>query len=181
MSRIGKKIITIPSSVKVEKLAHEIKITGPKGTLTQAIHPRVNIEQTSEGLVVTVPQEDNKKDRALWGTFGSLLKNMVVGVTDGYKKQLQIEGVGYKVVLKGNDLNLEVGFSHPVVFAAPTGIKFSVEKNVITVEGFDKQLVGETAAQLRAVKKPEPYKGKGIRYTTEVVRRKAGKTGAKAA
>jgi len=181
MSRIGKKILTIPSGVQVENKPGEIRIKGPKGELIQKIHPRVSILQASEGVSVKVVNENNKKDRSLWGTFGSLLENMIQGVTVGFKKQLEINGVGYKANLKGDKLSLEVGYSHPVEIAPPSGIKFSVEKNIITVEGINKELVGEIAAQIRKVRKPEPYKGKGIKYVDEIIRRKAGKTAAKAA
>jgi large subunit ribosomal protein L6 len=179
MSRIGKKIVTIPTRVTVDIKNSEFKVKGPKGELVQKIHPHITITQTPEGLVVKTAHETDKKDRALWGTFASLLENMVEGVTNGFKKQLEINGVGYKASLKGANLSLEVGFSHPVEITPPSGaIKFTVEKNIITVEGIDKQLVGEIAAQIRQVRKPEPYKGKGIRYEKEVVRRKQGKKSA---
>jgi large subunit ribosomal protein L6 len=181
MSRIGKKNLVVPSGVNVDIRAGEIKIKGPKGELAQKIHPHITISQTTDGLVVKVISETNKKDRALWGTFASLVENMLQGVTVGFKKQLEINGVGYKASLKGNHLNLEVGFSHPVEIVPPSAIVFSVEKNIITVEGIDKQVVGEIAAQIRSVRKPEPYKGKGIKYVDEIIRRKAGKTAAKAA
>lgn len=182
MSRIGKKNLTIPAGVTVDIRNGEIKIKGPKGELVQRIHPHITISQAPEGLTVRVVHETNKKDRALWGTFASLLENMIEGVTNGFKKQLEINGVGYKASLKGPHLSLEVGFSHPVEIAPPSAaVKFAVEKNIITVEGIDKQIVGEVAAQIRNVRKPEPYKGKGIKYVDEVIRRKAGKTAAKAA
>lgn len=181
MSRIGKKNITIPAGVAVDIHNGEVKIKGPKGDLVQKIHPHVTVSQTPEGLSVKVVNETNKKDRALWGTFASLLENMVQGVTSGFKKQLEINGVGYKASLKGANLNLEVGFSHPVEITPPPNIKFVVEKNIITIEGVDKKMVGEIAARVRGVRKPEPYKGKGIKYVEEVIRRKAGKTASKAA
>jgi large subunit ribosomal protein L6 len=182
MSRIGKKNIEVPAGVTVEITNNEVKIKGPKGELKQAIHPRITILRTDNVLNVKVADENSKKDRALWGTYASLLENMVQGVTEGFKKQLEINGVGYKATLKGTTLVLEVGFSHPVEILAPNPtIKFTIEKNIITVEGVDKQVVGEVAAHIRAVKKPEPYKGKGIKYIDEVVRRKAGKSAAKAA
>lgn len=180
MSRIGKQVLPIPPQVTVEVTSGEIKVKGPKGTLKLATHPRVSVAKTDEGLTVKVVNEVYKKDRALWGTYGSILQNMMQGVTQGFKRQLEINGVGYKATLKGKNLVLEVGFSHPVEIAPPEQVIFSVEKNIITVEGVDKQVVGEMAAQVRAVRKPEPYKGKGIKYLEEVIRRKAGKTAAKA-
>ncbi|HLD60802.1 MAG TPA: 50S ribosomal protein L6 [Patescibacteria group bacterium] len=181
MSRIGKKIRTLPAGVSAEVKGGEIIIKGPKGELRQRLHPRVTVVVNGSEVTTKVVAEENKRDRALWGTFSSLIENMIDGVTQGFKKQLEINGVGFKAALKGADLNLEVGFSHPVIVKAIPGIKFTVEKNVITVEGSDKQMVGETAAMIRRVKKPEPYKGKGIKYVEEVIRRKAGKTAAKAA
>ncbi len=181
MSRIGKKLITIPAGASVQVSSREVVVKGPKGEIRLALHPHITVLETAEGLTVKPVSETNKKDRALWGTFASIIRNMIAGVTTGFKKQLEINGVGYKATLKGKNLQLEVGFTHPVEVAAPAGIAFSVEKNIITVEGADKHLVGELAAHIRSVKKPEPYKGKGIRYIDEVIRRKAGKTAAKAA
>lgn len=175
MSRIGKKIITIPENVEVTIEDSVIKVKGPKGELKQQINPLVTIEKTKEGLKLSVAKENNKKERAIWGLFGSLVLNMVIGVTQGYKKQLEINGVGYKVVPKGNDLLLHVGFSHPVDFKVPQDVTATVNENIITIEGKDKQIVGETAAQIREIKKPEPYKGKGIKYVDEIILRKAGK------
>lgn len=179
MSRIGKLTRVIPQGVTAEISKNKLVIRGPKGELSQEIHPRVTVSINNGELAVMVVNPDDKKDRALWGTFSSLIDNMLVGVTAGFQKQLEINGVGFKVALKGEMLNLELGFSHPVTFKPPMGIKFTVEKNIVTVAGIDKQLVGETAAQLRALRKPEPYKGKGIKYVDEVIRRKAGKTAAK--
>ena len=132
-------------------------------------------------VTTQVVNENNKQDRALWGTFSSLVINMVKGVTEGFKKELEINGVGYKAAMKGTNLMLEVGFSHPVEIKPAAGVKFAVDKNLITIEGVDKQMIGEMAAQIRSIRKPEPYKGKGIKYVTEVIRRKAGKTAAKGA
>ncbi|PIT88449.1 MAG: 50S ribosomal protein L6 [Candidatus Magasanikbacteria bacterium CG10_big_fil_rev_8_21_14_0_10_36_32] len=179
MSRIGKKIRTIPQGVTVEISGNELIVRGPKGELRQVIHPRVTISINNGEIAVMVVNTEDKKDRSLWGTFSSLIENMLDGVTNGFQKQLEINGVGYKVSLKGEALNLELGFSHPILFKLPAGIKFAVEKNVVTVSGIDKQLVGETAAQIRNLRKPEPYKGKGIKYVDEVIRRKAGKTATK--
>ncbi len=181
MSRIGKKIRTLPAGVTADIKAGELVVKGPKGELKQKLHPHISIVVSGSEVSVKVANETNKKDRSLWGTFSSILENMIEGVTTGFKKQLEINGVGYKAALKGANLNLEVGFSHPVEVKTIPGIKFAVDKNVITVEGSDKQVVGEMAAIIRRIKKPEPYKGKGIKYIDEVIRRKAGKTAAKAA
>lgn len=181
MSRVGKKILALPAGVTADIRPGEVAIKGPKGELVEKIHPRVRINKTDAGLTVGVVNENDTHDRALWGTFASLLENMVQGVTVGYKKQLEVNGVGYKVATKGAGLVLEVGFSHPVEVTPLPSTKVTVEKNVITVEGPNKQQVGEMAAQIRNIKKPEPYKGKGIKYATETIRRKAGKTAAKSA
>jgi large subunit ribosomal protein L6 len=181
MSRIGKKLRAIPAGVTVEQHGTELVIKGPKGELRQKLHPRITVSTDNGQLSVSVVNPENTKDKALWGTFSSLVKNMLDGVTVGFKKQLEINGVGFKAAIKGANLQLEVGFSHPVELAPENGIKFEVEKNVITISGADKQAVGEMAARVRAVKKVEPYKGKGIKYIDEVVRRKAGKTAAKTA
>lgn len=181
MSRIGKKIHVLPGGVTAEVRGNEVLIKGPKGELKQKVHPRVSVIVNNDQVEVKVANEKIKKDRALWGTFSSIIENMIKGVTEGYKKSLEINGVGFKVAMKGADLGMEVGYSHPVVFKAPADIKISVDKNIITVEGIDCQLVGETAARIRAIRKPEPYKGKGIKYVDETIRRKAGKAAAKAA
>lgn len=181
MSRIGKKLRVLPVGVTAEIGGGKLKIIGPKGVLVLALHPLITVVVKDNTIAIAVADENNKRNRALWGTFSSLIANMILGVTQGFKKQLEINGVGYKAALKGADLNLEVGYTHPVAVKAPEKVKFTVEKNIITIEGIDKQLVGETAAKIRAIKKPEPYKGKGIKYTDEIVRRKAGKTAAKTA
>ena len=175
MSRIGKQIIQIPQGVTVETVEDFIIVKGPKGELKKALNPIVKVNITDSEVTVKVDNENDKKERSLWGTFASHIKNMVVGVTEGYKKQLEINGVGYRVAMQGKDLKMEVGFSHSVIFDVPEGITLTVEKNLITVEGIDKELVGQIAAEIRAIKKPEPYKGKGIKYVDEVIRRKAGK------
>jgi large subunit ribosomal protein L6 len=181
MSRIGKKKITLPSGVTAAVEKNQISIKGPKGELKLNIHPRVVVVCDKNEIATQVVNENNKQDQALWGTFASLIINMVKGVTEGFKKELEINGVGYKAAMKGQNLMLEVGFSHPVEIKPMAGIKFAVEKNIITVEGVDKQVVGEMAAQIRKVRKPEPYKGKGIKHVTEFIQRKAGKTAAKSA
>ncbi len=175
MSRIGKQKISLPNGVTAGIEKNQIFVKGPKGELRQAVHPRVIVAVDGNEVSVSVVDENNKQDRSLWGTFSSLVQNLVEGVPSGFKKQLEINGVGYKVAMKGANLALEVGFSHPVEIKPLPGLKFSVEKNMITIEGSDKQMVGEMSAQIRKIKKPEPYKGKGLRYHDEVIRRKQGK------
>lgn len=175
MSRIGKKIITLPANVQVTINGQDVTVKGPKGTLALIMPAATTLVQNGQELNVTIADETNKDQRALWGLARSLVNNLIVGVTEGFKVQLEINGIGFKAAMQGKDLVLNVGFSHPVVYKAKDGIAFSVEKNVITIEGIDKQLVGQTAAEIRHIKKPEPYKGKGIKYSDETIRRKAGK------
>lgn len=178
MSRIGKKPILIPTGVSVAVSGNLILVTGPKGELTREIHQNINIEvQKGEigGQIIISPGVSSKKTPALWGLTRSLVANMIEGVTAGYEKKLEIEGIGYRVSVEGNNLIMQLGFSHPVRVEAPVGIKFSVQKNSISVAGIDKELVGETAAKIYSQKPPEPYKGKGIRYKGEIIRRKIGK------
>lgn len=175
MSRIGKKPIILPAGVICELKDRIVSVKGPKGELTVALPPKVKLEKNDQEMVFSIPNPENARQEAFWGLARSLLANAVEGVVNGYSKKLEINGVGYKIALKGPDLNLAVGFSHPVEFKSPAGIALAVEGNVITVSGIDKQLVGETAAQIRAIKPVEPYKGKGIKYVGEFVRRKAGK------
>lgn len=177
MSRIGKQPIHIPAGVQVARDGTDVRVKGPKGELSLALHPSVHCAQENSTLTITVTNPDEKSQRALWGLSQRLVANMVQGVTAGFSKQLEVNGVGFKVALSGTSLTLSLGFSHPVVFQLPAGISAIVEKNVITISGIDKQLVGETAARIRSLKKPEPYKGKGIKYTDEKIRRKAGKAG----
>ncbi len=176
MSRIGKQEIAIPQGVTVSVADGLLKVQGPKDTLERKIVEPVTVNVADGIATVDVPDKEDKVQRALWGTFASHLKNMVVGVSEGFKKQLEINGVGYRVAPQGTDLKIEVGFSHPVIYKVPEGIKAEVEKNVITINGADKELVGQVAAEIRSIRKPEPYKGKGIKYIDEVIRRKAGKT-----
>lgn len=179
MSRIGKNPVVIPSNVDVSMNGLVVSVKGPNGTLQMQMHPQARVEMrdgaSGKELVVTMAHLDSKENRSLWGTMRTLLQNMVVGVTEGYKKQLEVNGVGYKVALQGNGLKLDVGFSHPVEYRLPEGVKGEVEKNLITLSGASKALVGQTAAEIRKIRKPEPYKGKGIKYVDEVIRRKAGK------
>ncbi|MEK7623253.1 MAG: 50S ribosomal protein L6 [Patescibacteria group bacterium] len=181
MSRIGKQSILIPSGVTVAIKDGAVSVTGPKGILSRPVDPRVSVLVADNTVTVDVAKKEDKKERSLWGTYGAHIKNMVAGVTVGFKKQLEINGVGYKVALQGKDLKFEVGFSHSVIFSMPEGVQAKVEKNVITLESSDIELLGHTAASIRNIKKPEPYKGKGIKYTDEVIRRKAGKAATKSA
>jgi large subunit ribosomal protein L6 len=175
MSRIGKQPISIPSGVKVEFKEGVISVTGPKGTLKRALHREIGAN-IKDNVILLKPALETKKTAALWGLERALLANIVRGVVSGYEKKLELEGVGYRVQSQGeNGLTLSLGFSHPVIISAPEGIAFKVEKNTITVSGIDKGLVGQVAADIRAKKPPEPYKGKGIHYAGEVIRRKAGK------
>lgn len=174
MSRVGKQFITIPDGVTVTVAGGDVAVKGPKGELQLYVPPEISIELKEKNIFVTLAR-DTKHSRKLWGTIRALIANMIAGVTSGFEKKLEIEGVGYKAALVGKNLELALGFSHPVKVEAPDGIAFTVEKNSITVSGISKELVGRIAANIRALKKPEPYKGKGIRYTGEVIRRKAGK------
>jgi len=174
MSRIGKKPIEIPEVVEVKIEGQLVFIKGPKGELSQAIRPEIKVE-VKESKILVSPQKETKETSAFWGMTRALLYNMVKGVMEGYEKKLEIEGVGYRASIEGDQLVLNIGFSHPVKIKQPAGIKFSVDKNVISVSGIDKGLVGEMAAEIRRVRPPEPYKGKGIRYAGEQVRRKLGK------
>lgn len=175
MSRIGKKIILIPAGVTVTVANALVRVTGPKGTIEERLHPHVTVTVAESTAQVSVKNPDLKDDRALWGLFGSLIRSMITGVVAGFEKKLEVQGVGYKVALQGKDVRFDVGFSHPVLFPVPNGITITLDKNIISVQGISKQLVGETAARIRKIRKPEPYKGKGIRYVDEVVRRKVGK------
>jgi large subunit ribosomal protein L6 len=179
MSRIGKKPISLPPGVEISIENKNITVKGPKGTLCQFIPEDITIDQQESELLVMRPT-DAKKHRALHGLTRALVANMVTGVTTGFEKKLEMVGVGYRAQMQGSKLVISIGFSHPVEVEPPQGIEFEVPAQTkITVKGIDKQLVGNTAAHIRAIRKPEPYKGKGLRYENEVVRRKAGKTGAK--
>lgn len=180
-SRIGKRPITVPAGVKVEINGTTVSVTGPKGNLSRTLRPEVNVT-LDNGTLLVQPVGDEKIHRALHGLSRTLVANMVDGVTTGFKKTLEINGVGYRAAVAGKTLTLTMGYSHPVVIEAPEGITFTVPagpKPSVVVEGIDKQLVGDMAAKVRAVRKPEPYKGKGIKYDYEVIRRKAGKSGGK--
>lgn len=176
MSRIGKQPIDIPSGVTITVDPDTITVAGGKGTLTQFTMPGVEVKQEDNQIIVT-RINDEAANRAKHGLMRSLVNNMVVGVSQGFSKQLEIQGVGYRVALAGNQLKMNLGFSHEVVYTLPQGVNATVEGMVITVSGIDKQQVGQVAAEIRALKKPEPYKGKGIRYVGERVLRKSGKSG----
>ncbi|PIR78481.1 MAG: 50S ribosomal protein L6 [Candidatus Magasanikbacteria bacterium CG10_big_fil_rev_8_21_14_0_10_36_16] len=179
MSRIGKQVISIPAGVTVNVNDARVEVKGPKGTLVRQLNEKVKVTMADGALTVDVQNKEDKAERSLWGTFGAHLKNMIEGVTTGFKKELELNGVGFKVAMKGKDLQLEVGFSHPVIYKMPDSVVAKVDKNVITLESYDKEMLGSTASEIRAIKKPEPYKGKGIKYIDEIIRRKAGKTATK--
>jgi large subunit ribosomal protein L6 len=179
MSRIGKKPIAVPSGVTARVEGQMVSVKGPRGELSRSLHREMQIALDGDQITVARPSEE-KKHKALHGLTRTLVANMVEGVSKGFVKTLELQGVGYKAEAKPYGVNLIVGFSHPVKYEAPKGIKISVEGNtVVKIEGVDKEAVGQVAAELRSVRPPEPYKGKGIRYQGEQVRRKAGKTGAK--
>lgn len=190
MSRIGKKPVILPAGVTAELTKENgrgvLKIKGPKGELTQEVHPKVTVTIADGEVTVDVAKKEDKREKALWGLFRSLVQNMADGVATGYTKQLDVVGVGFKAEVRGTTLVLNLGFSHPVDFEIPAGVEVKVEKDAakvtilqyqttITLSGISKQLVGQVAANIRELKKPEPYKGKGIKYSDEVIVRKAGK------
>ena len=179
MSRIGKKPIEIPDQVEVKLDGSVIGVSGPKGELSLRVHPQVKFEIKDKAINVTVDRPEDKKQASLWGLFRTLVGNMILGVTVGFKKELEINGIGFKAQVSGSKLVLNVGFSHPVEIKTPAGLKIAVENNVITVTGADKQLVGQCAAQIRSVRRPDPYKAKGLKYEGEIIRRKAGKAATK--
>jgi len=177
MSRIGRLPIPVPSAVDVTIVGRQVTVKGPKGTLSRALHPDMSVSQEDGTIVVTRPTEQ-KTHKQLHGLTRTLVNNMVVGVTDGYRKGLEITGVGYRAALNGRKLTLNLGYSHQIEIDPPEGITFEIENPTrLAVVGIDKELVGEMAAKVRSTRKPEPYKGKGVRYAGEVIRRKAGKAG----
>ncbi len=174
MSRIAKRHIPIPSTTQVTVADGVIAVKGPHGTVQKSFPRSMNIVVEAAGVLVT-PNEDTKLAKALWGTFASHIKNMIAGVSTPFQKKLTLEGVGYRVEKKGNELSMALGFSHPVVLSIPEGLTVTAEKNNVTITGINKELVGQFAADVRGQKKPEPYKGKGFHYDTEIIRRKQGK------
>jgi large subunit ribosomal protein L6 len=179
MSRIGNKPITIPEKTTVEYKDREVRVKGSNGTLSRTIHAAVDLK-IADGVVQVIPLKDDKPTRALQGMTRSLVANMVEGVGKGFERVLEINGIGYRASLSGDTLSLNIGYSHPINFPLPKGVSAVVDKNnVIKISGIDKELVGQTAARIRRLRPPEPYKGKGIKYAEERIRRKAGKTGTK--
>jgi len=174
MSRIGKKPILIPEGVEVKIEGNIVIIKGAKGEITREIRPEIKVEIEDKKIQVS-PCKETKQTKAFWGLSRALLSNMIEGVTAGFEKKLEIEGIGFKAILEGENILLHVGFTNPVKIKIPQDIKISVEKNIIIISGVNKELVGQTAAVIRKAKPPEPYKGKGIRYAGEIVRRKVGK------
>lgn len=179
MSRIGKLPIPIPDKVNVEVHEHTVTVNGPKGTLTLTAHPAIDV-QVKDRQVLCGRPSDEKSHKALHGLTRSLIANMVEGVTKGFERKLELVGVGYRAALLGQNLNMSLGYSHPIIYPVPPGVKIEVkDQTQVTVSGTDKQQVGAVAAKLRSFRPPEPYKGKGVKYAEERIRRKAGKTGAK--
>jgi large subunit ribosomal protein L6 len=180
MSRIGRKSIPVPAGVDVTITGQTVKVKGPKGELSHTVAEPITVEQAENGELAVNRPNDERRAKELHGLSRTLVANMIVGVTEGYKKTLEINGTGYRVTAKGKDLEFALGFSHPVNVPAPAGITFAVVRPTqFTVTGIDKQLVGEVAANIRKIRPPEPYKGKGVKYQGEVIRRKAGKAGKK--
>ncbi len=178
MSRIGKNPIPIPKGVEVKHEGNTVMVKGPKGSLERSIHPTVQLKVESDKIVLSIPDQ-KKETRALHGLCRALVANMVHGVTQGFEKSLEIVGVGYRAELKGRTAVFHIGYSHPINFELPKGIEAQIDKTKVTLQGINRELLGETAANIRALRVPEPYKGKGIKYADETVRRKAGKAGAK--
>jgi large subunit ribosomal protein L6 len=180
MSRIGRKSIPVPSGVEVTIDGPTVKVKGPKGSLQHTLAGPITVERGEAGDLLVTRPNDERKSKELHGLSRTLVANMIVGVTEGYRKSLEINGTGYRVTAKGKDLEFALGFSHPVLVSAPEGITFTVERpTLFHVSGIDKQLVGEVSAKIRKIRPPEPYKGKGVKYSDEVIRRKAGKAGKK--
>jgi large subunit ribosomal protein L6 len=178
MSRIGRLPIPVPSGVEVTLDGQNVTVKGPKGTLSHVVSEPIRVERTEDGTLSVLRPDDERQSRSLHGLTRTLVNNMVVGVTEGYAKAMEIRGVGYRVAAKGSDLEFALGYSHPVPVQAPEGISFEVESPTkFTVKGIDKQKVGEVAANIRKLRKPDPYKGKGVRYAGEQIKLKVGKTG----
>ena len=177
MSRIGKRPISIPAGVDITVEEDRVRVKGPKGELERSVHPKVTIKRDGDAVMV-VANDASREARSLHGLFGALVNNMVTGVTKGFEKALEIVGVGYRAEMKGRTAVFNLGYSHPIHFELPEGIDATIEKSRIVLSGIDKELLGVTAAKIRALRAPEPYKGKGIKYADEMIRRKAGKAGA---
>ncbi len=175
MSRIAKKPIEIPNGVTFVVSEGNYEVKGPKGELIMKKVPMVMIDQKDNQIITSIKDEENGEQKAFWGTATRVIQNMLIGVSEGFVKKLEINGVGYKAEMKGKELELNVGYSHSILFPETSGVSIQVEKNIITISGIDKVLVGQVAANIRKIRKPEPYKGKGIKYIDEVIRRKEGK------
>jgi large subunit ribosomal protein L6 len=178
MSRIGKQPITVPAGVEVVLEGRTVQVKGPKGTLSHTVPEPITVQQEQDGTLLVGRPDDERRSKALHGLSRTLVNNLVLGVSQGYEKRMEIHGVGYRVVAKGPNLEFSLGYSHPVPVTAPEGISFTVESPTrFSVSGIDKQAVGEVAATIRKLRRPDPYKGKGVRYAGEKIRRKVGKTG----
>ena len=178
MSRIGKQPIPVPAGVEVSIEGRTVTVQGPRGTLAHTVAEPIMVDRAEDGSLMVTRPDDDRRSRSLHGLSRTLLHNMIVGVSQGYEKRMEIHGVGYRVVARGSDLEFALGYSHPVTVAAPDGVSFAVESPTrFSVQGIDKQLVGETAANIRRLRRSDPYKGKGVRYSGEKIRRKVGKTG----
>jgi large subunit ribosomal protein L6 len=178
MSRIGKQPVVIPAEIKVS--LEDTVVVFKKGSVQKDLDTKGNVDVKVDGdQIIFSAKSDDRQDRAYWGTYRSLAQNIIVGLTTGYQKQLEINGVGYRAAVKGNILELQLGFSHPINYEFPKGLQITVEKNLVTIKGDDKQVVGQVAAEVRSFRPPEPYKGKGVKYVEEHIRRKAGKTAKK--
>jgi len=175
MSRVGKKPIEISDKIKISFTDRVLTVSGEKGSLSRTIHPAVNLNIDENSLSVSIDTMD-KKTRSLWGMTRALIANMVTGVSQGFERSLEINGIGYRAELKGKNIEFNLGYSHPIDFSLPEGIAANVEKNVIKLSGIDKDLLGYTASTIRSLRPPEPYKGKGVKYAEEYIQRKAGKT-----
>jgi large subunit ribosomal protein L6 len=179
MSRLGKLPIKVPTDVQVKIEGDLVTVKGPKGELKRKVLPQISVKLENGELMVNIINPKNKRENALWGLYWNLIRNMVIGVKDGFQKKLEVNGVGFKVQGAGKKLTFNLGFSHQVVFDLPPAVEAKVEENIVTVSSPDKELLGEIAHQIRELKKPEPYKGKGIKYVDEVIRRKEGKSAVK--
>ncbi len=178
MSRIGKQPIPVPAGVEVSIEGRTVTVKGPRGTLAHTVAEPIMVDRSEDGSLVVTRPDDERRSRSLHGLSRTLLHNMIIGVSEGYEKRMELHGVGHRVVARGSDLEFALGYSHPVTVAAPDGVSFAVESPTrFSVQGIDKQLVGETAANIRRLRRSDPYKGKGVRYAGEKIRRKVGKTG----
>ena len=181
MSKIGKKTIALPAGVELKLDGRSLSVKGPKGTLSKTLPAGIDVSVADGHVSVSLAKNDSRQDRAMWGLWRALVNNMVIGVSEGWKETLEFQGVGYKANVKGKDLELALGYSHPIPIVAPEGITFTTDKTTITIKGIDKEVVGHVASLIRSKRLPEPYKGSGIRYADEIIKKKAGKKAATAA